>query len=81
MCIRDRDDIETILQEVPSERQTILFSATMPPAIMAITDQYQKNPQLVATAASAKLLDTIEQIYYETPRGEKMAGDVYKRQV
>lgn len=69
-----REDIETILQEVPRERQTILFSATMPPAIMAITDQYQNDPQLVATAASAKLLDTIEQIYYETPRGEKMAG-------
>jgi len=69
-----REDIETILQEVPKERQTVLFSATMPPAIMAITNQYQKDPQLVATAASSRTLDTIEQIYYETPRGEKMSA-------
>ena len=32
-----REDIETILSFVPEERQTVLFSATMPPPIMAIT--------------------------------------------
>ncbi len=69
-----REDIETILQEVPEERQTLLFSATMPPAIMSITNQYQKNPQLLATAKSDRALDTIEQIYYDVPRGEKMAA-------
>ena len=42
-----REDIETILQDAPEERQTILFSATMPPAILEITNQYQKDPQII----------------------------------
>jgi ATP-dependent RNA helicase DeaD len=42
-----REDIETILQEVPEERQTILFSATMPKEIMEIISNYQKEPQIV----------------------------------
>ena len=36
-----REDIENILQYIPKERQTILFSATMPPEILAITHKYQ----------------------------------------
>ena len=40
-----RDDIETILAEVPEERQTMLFSATMPKPILDITRKYQKKAQ------------------------------------
>ena len=38
-----REDIESVLAQIPEERQTVLFSATMPPAILAITKQYQKG--------------------------------------
>ena len=38
-----REDIESVLAQIPEERQTVLFSATMPPAILAITKQYQKR--------------------------------------
>ncbi len=42
-----REDIETILSETPEERQTILFSATMPPEILALTRKYQREPRLI----------------------------------
>ena len=38
-----KEDMETILRETPQDRQTVLFSATMPPSIMAITEEFQKN--------------------------------------
>ncbi len=37
-----REDIETICRAMPEERQTALFSATMPKEILEITEQYQK---------------------------------------
>ena len=42
-----REDIETILEEVPKERQTVLFSATMPKPILDITKRYQNHAQLI----------------------------------
>ena len=42
-----REDIETILKEMPEERQTVLFSATMPKTIMDIAKKYQKNAQII----------------------------------
>ena len=39
-----REDIETILKDVPETRQTVLFSATMPPAILEITETYLTEP-------------------------------------
>ena len=68
-----REDIETILSHVPEQRQTVLFSATMPPAIMEITGQYQTNPLLIeAGDNSERTIDTVEQYYYEIPIGAKM---------
>lgn len=67
-----RDDIETILQDTPPDRQTVLFSATMPPAILALTRQYQKDPQMVQVAKEQVTVDKIEQIYYEIPMGRKL---------
>ena len=39
-----REDIDTILSEVPEEKQMLLFSATMAPEIMKLTETYQKDP-------------------------------------
>lgn len=67
-----REDVVTILKQTPDERQTILFSATMPPAILALTKQYQKDPQLIEINRKQVTLDNIEQQFYEVPMGRKM---------
>ena len=66
-----REDIETILSETPPERSTILFSATMPPEILAITKIYQRNPQLIEVTQNQITLTAIEQFYCEAPFGKK----------
>lgn len=60
-----REDIETILKGVPEERQTVLFSATMPKAIMEITKQFQKDAQVIKVVKKELTVPNIEQFYYE----------------
>lgn len=66
------DDIKTILTDVPEERQTVLFSATMPPAILKITKEFQKDPQTVTVDKGQRTLTSIAQFYYHVPMGKKM---------
>lgn len=56
------EDMETILQDVPEERQTTLFSATMNPRIMNITKKYLKNPKKIKIKAEELTVDNIEQV-------------------
>lgn len=67
-----REDIETILQDVPQVRQTILFSATMPPEILQITDQYQQNPKMVKMIHHELTVPSIKQYGYEVPNSKKI---------
>lgn len=60
-----RDDIETILEAVPEERQTVLFSATMPKPIMDIAAKYQKDAQLIRVVRKELTVKNIEQYYFE----------------
>lgn len=60
-----REDIETILEGVPEERQTVLFSATMPKPILEITKKYQKDAQLIKVTKKELTVPQIEQFYYE----------------
>ncbi len=60
-----REDIESILSSVPEERQTILFSATMPKPIMKLTKKYQQNPQHVKTIHKVVTVPNMEQSYFE----------------
>ncbi|MGN0399757.1 MAG: DEAD/DEAH box helicase [Blautia sp.] len=60
-----RDDIETILKGVPQERQTVLFSATMPKPILDITKQYQNHAELIKVTKRELTVPNIEQYYYE----------------
>ena len=60
-----RDDIETILREIPEERQTILFSATMPKPIMDIAKTYQKDAELIRVVKKELTVPSIDQFYYE----------------
>jgi ATP-dependent RNA helicase DeaD len=60
-----RDDIEQILKQTQPQRQTLLFSATMPASIVALTRRYQKNPETIRSAHEKMTVPAIEQIYFE----------------
>lgn len=66
-----REDIETILADIPQERQTVLFSATMPPEIMALTQKYQTDPVQIKIKSSQKTVELISQFYFEVAMGRK----------
>ncbi len=59
------EDMETILGQLPKERQTILFSATMPDAIMKIARTFQKEPQIVRVVKKELTVPKVTQYYYE----------------
>lgn len=65
------EDIETILKQLPKERQTALFSATMPQDIMNLTVKYQRNPQIIKVVHKEMTVPNIEQIYYEVREKNK----------
>lgn len=68
-----KEDIEEILSMMPEDKkhQTILFSATWPQDILKITEQFQKDPVRVEIKSAQRTIDTVEQVYYEAPRGKK----------
>lgn len=53
--------IRQVLATVPKERQTMLFSATMPPEIVRIAEQYMKKPTRIEVARAGLTAETIEQ--------------------
>ena len=55
--------METILREVPDGHQTALFSATMPQAILDITNEFQKDPVLVKMPGKELTVSLIKQYY------------------
>ena len=59
-----KDDLETILAETPQERQTMLFSATMPPFIASIASNYMKDPLKIPIGQTNQGADTVEHHYY-----------------
>lgn len=67
------EDIESILNETPAERQTALFSATMPPAIRKLANTYLHDPEVVTIARKQMTVDTIEQRYVLTNPADKLA--------
>ncbi|MCU0354119.1 MAG: DEAD/DEAH box helicase [Cytophagales bacterium] len=60
-----RDDIESILEQLPDERQTLLFSATMSKEIMQLTKRYQQDPVVVKVVRNELTAENIEQLFYE----------------
>lgn len=71
------DDIKEILQEVPDNRQTLLFSATMPRAIQEIAQQFMTDPTLISVKSKEVTVPNIEQQYMEV--AEKQKFDVLCR--
>ncbi|MCX5811412.1 MAG: DEAD/DEAH box helicase [Proteobacteria bacterium] len=66
------DDVETILRSVPSERQTLLFSATMPKPILELTKKYQKSPEYVRVVPRQLTVPNVEQSYIEVKEATKL---------
>mgnify|MGYP000445189333 CR=1 FL=1 len=64
------DDIETILEQTPSKRQTLLFSATYPEKIQQLSSDFQKDP-IEITVESVHSHSQIEQIFYQVSRNQK----------
>src|SRR6201994_3812957 len=65
------DDVEKILSLTPSSRQTALFSATMPPEIRRLADQYLYDPVLVKVKSANLTVDTVEQFALEVASRDK----------
>lgn len=65
------EDIETILSEVPVQRQTLLFSATMPKAIQDLAGRFMKNPEFIGIQTKEITVPQIEQYYIEVPEKQK----------
>ncbi|TYO97021.1 DEAD/DEAH box helicase [Desulfallas thermosapovorans] len=65
------EDIENILKEVPEERQTMLFSATMPAPIQALAGRFMNDPEVIRVAARQVTVPNIEQGYIEVHEKEK----------
>lgn len=60
-----REDMETILTDTPQDRQTVMFSATMPKAIMDIARNFQKDSKVIKVVRKELTVSNIEQFYYE----------------
>ncbi|MDF2887603.1 MAG: box helicase domain protein [Lacrimispora sp.] len=59
------EDMETILSQLPDERQTVMFSATMPSAILDIARKFQKEPVNVKVVKKELTVPKVTQYYYE----------------
>lgn len=65
------DDIESILESVPDERQTLLFSATMPNPIRKIAERFMKSPETIRVEAKEMTVPSIEQYFVKIHEREK----------
>jgi ATP-dependent RNA helicase DeaD len=66
-----QEDIETILQETPPNRQTLMFSATMPKPILSLAKKYMIDPELIRVIGSEETSSDIIQQYYKVKRENK----------
>ena len=69
-----QDDLETILQHLPDERRTLLFSATMPKEIEQIAQKYMKNSQTISIGIRNSGSDNVEHIYYVVQASNRYAA-------
>ncbi|KOP83037.1 DEAD/DEAH box helicase [Cytobacillus solani] len=65
------EDIERILGEIKGERQTMLFSATMPKRIQSLAEKFMQEPELVKIKAKEMTVTNIEQHYMEVHEKQK----------
>src|SRR5215218_8114981 len=71
------EDLDAILDATPKERQTALFSATMPPRLRSIAERHLVNPQRILVArekVAAGKIPRVRQVVYLVPRAHKPAA-------
>jgi ATP-dependent RNA helicase RhlE len=75
-------DIRRLLTKVPSRRQTLFFSATMPDPIVSLSRGMLTNPERIEVTPSASTVDTVDQSIYfvEKPDKKALLVDVMKRE-
>ncbi len=61
-------DIQRIVQQLPKERQTLMFSATLSKEIEALTHKFQRSPKMIQIGRRANPAETVTQLVYEVPR-------------
>jgi len=66
------EDIETILKTTPAERQTLLFSATMPLPILNITKKFMRTPEKIRINPKDVVVPSIKQVFYEVRDADKL---------
>jgi len=66
------EDIETILKTTPAERQTLLFSATMPLPILNITKKFMRSPEKIRINPKDVVVPEIKQVFYEVRDADKL---------
>jgi ATP-dependent RNA helicase DeaD len=66
------DDMKTILWAMPEERQTLLFSATMPSSVMDLVNKFQKDPQVINVTGDQITVPQVEQSFFEVKPWMKM---------
>ncbi|WP_292474314.1 DEAD/DEAH box helicase [Methanosphaera sp.] len=67
-----REDIEYILEDIPDNRQFLLFSATLPQEIMQLAKRYQNNPEIVKITKHELTTPDVEQKYFEVKEDMKL---------
>ncbi|NMH71800.1 DEAD/DEAH box helicase [Bacillus sp. RO2] len=65
------DQVEAIIQKLPQNRVTMLFSATLPEDIKQLANQYMTEPALIEIKRSGLTTNRIEHVWYEVEEGEK----------
>ena len=68
------EDIEAILEQTPTERQTTLFSATMPTPIRQLAQKYMRQPQSVTIEHKQRTVAAIDQRYILVNEADKLAA-------
>jgi ATP-dependent RNA helicase RhlE len=66
------NDVKKIIAKIPAKRQTLFFSATMPPEIQKLADSLLHNPVKVEVTPPSSTVDKIEQSLYHTGKADKM---------
>jgi ATP-dependent RNA helicase DeaD len=68
------EDVETLLEEIPRNRQTALFSATMPKQIRRLASRYLNHPESLTIQHQGLTVESIDQRYYLVNESDKLAA-------
>ena len=67
-----RDEMDELLAALPSDRQTLFFSATMNPGVSRLIQRFGKNPEIIEVQQKARTVSTVDQSYFEVRQRSKV---------